>query len=162
MSKDRRQKTEDRRQKTEVIDQRGNGKKQSSWHLTIQSSFLHSATVEFARVQDPGRVARAVVYWERRRIVYNVVLAAGVVAWVVLSWPHFRPVMTWFALGQLLILGAIANLLFCAAYLAEGAIQIVGTATARRRLRAVVWIGGMVFALLLESYWIADEIYPFV
>ena len=32
----------------------------------------------------------AVRYWEKRRITYNLVLVVVVVAWFVLTWPHFR------------------------------------------------------------------------
>jgi hypothetical protein len=36
----------------------------------------------------------ALRYWEPRRIAYNLVLGAVVVAWVVVTWPHFRPALT--------------------------------------------------------------------
>ena len=35
----------------------------------------------------------ALRYWEPRRIAYNFVLAAVLAAWLVMTWPHFRPVL---------------------------------------------------------------------
>jgi len=31
-----------------------------------------------------------------------------------------------------------------------------------KRRRWILWLMGMMFAVLFENYWIADEIYPFV
>lgn len=58
-------------------------------------------------------------YWERRRIAYNLILAAICVAWILLSWPHSRPRFTWPDFVALLILAMLANLCYCAAYLAD-------------------------------------------
>ena len=35
-------------------------------------------------------INNAIRYWEPRRIVYNIILAAVFVGWIVLTWPHFR------------------------------------------------------------------------
>jgi hypothetical protein len=106
-----------------------------------------------------GEAAR---FWEPRRLVYNLVLAAFVVGWIVRTWPHFRPAMTWEGLGILMVLALLANLCYCAAYLAEILIQNVTASTAWNRQRWVLWVVGTLFAILFENYWIADEIYPFV
>ena len=65
----------------------------------------------------------ALRYWEPRRIAYNLVLAAVLAAWLVLTWPHFRPALGGRALLQLLALAAIANVAYCAAYGAEIAVR---------------------------------------
>jgi len=96
-------------------------------------------------------LADAIRYWEPRRIVYNLVLAAVVLAWVVLSWPHFRPSMT-----------LLANVCYCAAYLVDAPIQHSSLSIVWKRRRWGLWLLGTLFAILLASYWIADEIYPFV
>jgi len=41
----------------------------------------------------------AIRYWERRRIIYNSLLTAVVLIWIVGTWPHFRPAFTWPSLG---------------------------------------------------------------
>ena len=42
----------------------------------------------------------------------------------------------------------------------EGFIQVLVPRAHWRRIRWVVWVAGMLFAILLANYWIADEIYP--
>jgi hypothetical protein len=98
-------------------------------------------------------------FWERGRIWYNVALTIVVFAWVVWTWPHFRPALTLDALGKMLVLALLANVCYCAAYLADFLVQ-AGSSASRHRIRQVIWVAGMLFALLLENYWIADEIYP--
>ena len=104
----------------------------------------------------------AIRYWERRRLAYNLALAVLVRAWVLLTWPHFRPALTFESLSQLLILAALANLCYCAAYLVDVPVQQSSFGVTWRRRRWVLWLLGTLFALLITCYWIADEIYPFV
>ena len=104
-----------------------------------------------------GETAR---FWEPRRLWYNSALVTVVFLWVVFTWPHFRPAFTLEALGKMLVLGLLANLCYSAAYPVDWLIQTVSSDIARRRFRWSVWILGMLLALLIENYWIADEIYP--
>jgi len=101
-------------------------------------------------------------YWELRRIPYNLVLAAVVAGWLALTWPHFRPAVVPHSFLLLLVLAALANLCYCAAYLADVPMQISGVRVVWRRWRWNLWLAGMLLAVLLANYWIADEIYPFV
>jgi hypothetical protein len=109
-----------------------------------------------ARLKDAAR------YWEPRRIAYNFVLAAVVVAWLVLTWPHFRPALTLQSLLLLLILAAMANVCYSAAYLADILLPFSPFRGLRQRRRWSLWLVGTLFAVLLACYWIADEIYPSV
>ncbi|HLJ40357.1 MAG TPA: hypothetical protein VKT50_02600 [Candidatus Acidoferrales bacterium] len=104
----------------------------------------------------------AVAYWERRRVAYNLILAAVVICWIVFSWPHFRPAFTWSSLGALLGLAALANLCYCAAYLADLPMQYSSLRDLWRRWRWGLWLIGTLFAIVFTNYWIADEIYSFV
>jgi len=99
-------------------------------------------------------------FWEPRRVLYNGVLFLIVVLWVTLTWPHFRPAMNWVALGKMTVLALLANLCYCAGYVGEGFIQPLLPQEFWRRSRWVVWVAGMLLAILLSNYWIADEIYP--
>jgi hypothetical protein len=101
-------------------------------------------------------------YWELRRIAYNLILAAIFMAWIVISWPHFRGAFTWPHLVALAVLAMLANLCYCAAYLADIPMQFSSFRNLWRRRRWMLWLGGMLFATLLTNYWIVDEIYPFV
>jgi hypothetical protein len=109
-----------------------------------------------------GMLADAVRFWEPRRLVYNIVLAAVVVAWLVVTWPHFRPMMVPHSLLLLAILGFFANACYCAAYLVDLPLQSSSSSAVWKRRRWGLWLLGTLFAILLANYWIVDEIYPFV
>jgi hypothetical protein len=101
-------------------------------------------------------------YWEPRRVAYNVVLAIVALIWLGWTWPHFRPALTLHSLYLLSVLAILANACYSMVYLADVAAQYSSHRAAWRRGRWGVWLAGTLFAVLLENYWIADEIYPFV
>ncbi|MBZ5693892.1 MAG: hypothetical protein LAN36_00885 [Acidobacteriia bacterium] len=104
----------------------------------------------------------AIRYWEPRRVVYNLVLVVVVMVWLLFTWPHFRSAL---ALGSLLFLSVfamLANVCYCAAYLADVPMQYSLFQAVWRRRRWGLWVTGTLFAILLANYWIADEIYPYV
>jgi hypothetical protein len=105
-----------------------------------------------------GEAAR---FWEPRRVGYNFVLTAVVVAWVIVTWPHFRPAFAWSSVLLLGFLAIVANVCYCAAYFVDVPMQ-EWAAAAWRGWRWGLWVAGTLFAILLANYWIADEIYPFV
>jgi hypothetical protein len=99
-------------------------------------------------------------FWELRRLIYNLVLTAVALFWFMTAWSHYRTAVNWSAFGALLVLALLANVCYSAAYLAEIPIQQLAPRELWNRLRRALWIVGTVFAVLLESYWINDEIYP--
>ena len=109
-----------------------------------------------------GLFADSVRFWEPRRLLYNGVLALVVLAWLFVTWPHFRSVITLQSLLLLLVLGLIANVCYCAAYLIDLPLQLSSIGTVWKRFRWGLWILGTIVAIVLANYWIADEIYPFV
>lgn len=119
---------------------------------------------------DPGGQAsslRAILdealrYWEPRRILYNLVLAVVVLAWVLGTWPHFRPALTLQVLVLLLVLAALANVCYCAGYCVDLPLQYSSFRNRWLRWRFGLWLAGMLLATALANYWIADEIYPYV
>jgi hypothetical protein len=105
----------------------------------------------------------AIRFWELWRLLYNILLCLVVVAWVALTWPHFRPAMTLQSLLLLAILALIANLCYCVAYLIDIPVQRWAPGTGFwKRQRWALWSIGTLFAIVLANYWIVDEIYPFV
>ena len=102
----------------------------------------------------------AIRYWEFRRLFYNLTLAAASIAWLVATWPHFRPALTLKSLLLLSALALIANACYCTAYLVDIPMQISALGATWKRRRWILWLVGTLFALLLTNYWIADEIYP--
>ncbi|HVN17387.1 MAG TPA: hypothetical protein VMU05_01400 [Dongiaceae bacterium] len=99
-------------------------------------------------------------FWESRRAWYNGALLLVVLVWLAWTWPHFRPALTLDSLGKMLVLALLANLCYSAAYVVEFFLRAVSSGTAHRRLRWAVFVLGLLLALLIENYWIADEIYP--
>jgi hypothetical protein len=96
-------------------------------------------------------------------LLYNALLCLVVAAWVIATWPHFRPAMTLQSLLLLALLGLIANLCYCAAYLIDLPMQGLAPGVAFwSRQRWALWSIGTLFAIVLANYWIVDEIYPFV
>ena len=107
-----------------------------------------------------GPLADAIRYWEPRRLVYNFVLTAVTVAWVLGTWPHFRPALTLSSLPPMAVLALLANVCYCAAYVVDVAMLHSSLESVWRRRRWILWLVGTLFAIVLASYWIADEIYP--
>jgi len=107
-------------------------------------------------------LADALRFWELRRIFYNLALSVVAAAWLVLTWPHFRPMLVLHSLLLLFILGLLANACYCAAYFVDIPMQHSTLGTAWKRWRWSLWLLGTLFAILLANYWIVDEIYPFV
>jgi len=117
-----------------------------------------------ARIPGPqGNIlSDALRYWEWRRIFYNLVLATVVALWLITTWPHFRNAISWQGLLFLVITCTLANLCYCAAYVADIPAQYSGFQSTWRRWRWSLWVAGTLFAVLIANYWIADEVYPYV
>ena len=99
-------------------------------------------------------------FWEVRRIWYNLALLLLCVWWVVRTWPHFEPAMTLGNLGRMMILAMIANVCYTTAYVVDAMAFASLAEPARTRWRTALFIAGTLFALLVATYWIGDEIYP--
>jgi hypothetical protein len=104
-------------------------------------------------------LSNALRFWEPRRLLYNLVLTAVTAAWVAASWPHFRPAFTFSTIPPMAVLAFLANLCYSAAYFVDIPLQ-ASSASTLRRARWALWVLGTLFAILLASYWINDEIYP--
>ena len=109
-----------------------------------------------------GRFTSARRFWEPRRVVYNFVLAAVVVIWLVATWPHFSRAMTLSSFLPLAVLALLANVCCSAAYLVDISMQYSAPSAVWDHQRWVLWLLGTLFAIVVENYWIADEIYPSV
>jgi hypothetical protein len=108
------------------------------------------------------RLTRATRFWEPRRVIYNLVLTVVVAFWVLFTWPHFRPAINLKVLALLIVLAALANVCYSAAYFVEVTFRESAGSAKLNHQRWMLWSMGMIFAVVLENYWIVDEIYPFV
>src|SRR5271157_5786405 len=82
-------------------------------------------------------LADAIRFWELRRIFYNLALSIVAVAWLVMTWPHFRPALTLHSLFPNFILALLANPGYSAVYLVDMPKQHSALATVRRRQHSV-------------------------
>jgi hypothetical protein len=80
----------------------------------------------------------------------------------VYTWPHFRGALTWNSLLVLFVLAVLANVCYCADYLVDVPVHYSSYRTSWRRWRWVLWLIGVIFAAVIASYWVADEIDPAV
>jgi len=94
----------------------------------------------------------AIRFWEPRRVVYNLVLAAIVIAYFAIGYPGSKSVITLdFALG-LFILAVIANIAYCAAYLADVFVQASGFRQIWQRSRWILFAVGTTFAAVITRF----------
>jgi hypothetical protein len=107
-------------------------------------------------------LANAIRFWEPRRLIYNLVLTAVALGWIVATWPHFRVALTLHSLLLIAVLALLANVCYSAAYLVDIPMQSSSLGAVWRGRRWGLWLTGTLFAIVLENYWVADEIYPFV
>ena len=126
-------------------------------HPTQSPGFGTSSSGRFRGLLDD-----AIRFWEPRRLIYNLVLAAVTVVWLVATWPHFRAALTLSSLLLFAILALLANVCYCAAYLVDLPMQLSSPSSVWRNRRWGLWSIGTLFAIVLANYWIVDEIYPFV
>jgi hypothetical protein len=94
----------------------------------------------------------AISFWEPRRAVYNLVLAAIVITYFAMGYPRSKSVITLdFALG-LFILAIIANIAYCAAYPADIFVQASGFRQVWQRVRWVLFALVTTFAAIITRF----------
>src|SRR5262245_7453606 len=94
----------------------------------------------------------AIRYWEPRRLLFNAALAL-VVAWrFAAAWPASKQVLHAEPLLALFILAVIANVLYCAAYVPDLALQASSFRATWRRARWVLLLLGTAFAAALAYF----------
>ena len=99
-----------------------------------------------------GYVATGLRYWEPRRFVYNGVLALVVAVQFVLAWPGSRERLSFdLALG-IFLLAVLANVCYCAAYVADVFVQFSELHREWRTGRVILLSVGTAFAATLTHF----------
>jgi hypothetical protein len=91
-------------------------------------------------------ITNSVGYWERRRIIYNVTLAIVAVASHFSTPEQYRNPITAGSMVGLLILAVVANLLYCAAYIPDVALQYSAFEKQWKQVRIGLFLFGTFFA----------------
>jgi len=104
----------------------------------------------------------AIRFWERRRIIYNLVLALIVAIHAVLSWlgPSPVPEITPDPLLSLFLLAVLANVAYCAGYVPDIPAQLSGFRPQWLRLRFVIFLVGLAFAAILAHFYARSFFWP--
>ena len=84
-------------------------------------------------------------YWEPRRIAYNAILAL-VLAGSAYCHPPSLAGLDWHTALGLMLMAILANVLYCAAYVADVLVQLSDYQAFWRRHRWVLWTVGTTFA----------------
>lgn len=95
----------------------------------------------------------AMRYWEPRRILYNLILAAIVAIYFVLLWPASRAAVQIDVALFVFLLAVLANVAYCAAYIPDIFAQVSGFREMWQRYRWILFLIGIAFAGTLTRFW---------
>ena len=94
----------------------------------------------------------AIKFWEPWRLLYNLVLAAIVIIYFAVGYPSSKASLTVdFCLGVFL-LAVIANVAYCAAYIADIFAQASGFREVWQKYRRVLFVIGTLFAAIITRF----------
>jgi len=117
-------------------------------------------SVEAVTLRDA--LTDAIRYWEPRRITYNLILAAVVAIHAAVAWlgPDPVPKITSDAILSVFLLGVLANVAYCAAYIPDIPAQLSGFRAQWLRLRVVLYLVGVAFAAILAHFYSRSFFWP--
>jgi hypothetical protein len=114
-------------------------------------------------IEKPGLreiLTDALRYWEWRRLFYNLILAGVVLLEFARHWPDSKAALEFNALLTVFLLAVLANVAYCAAYLAELLIQLSEFRELWRRRRFALWLLGVAFAAVLSWFFAGGMFAP--
>jgi len=117
---------------------------------TVRDETLGECRADHLGLRDIA--ADAVGYWERRRLIYNGILIL-IVAWYFVSGlPSSREHAGFNLLLVLFVLGVVANVLYCLAYVADVFVQLSAVRAAWIRWRWVLFVIGTATAAIMTRF----------
>jgi hypothetical protein len=117
---------------------------------TVSPRQANDSSLNFAQLRE--FTTDALRYWEVRRLFYNPILAIIVLAHFVAAWPSSRDTLTVDGALGLFLLAVLANVAYCAAYVADVFIQLSGFRASRSRWRWLLALVGFAFASVLTHF----------
>jgi hypothetical protein len=93
-------------------------------------------------------------YWEPRRFIYNAVLALIVIGYFFAAWPASGKTVTFNGVLFLFLLAVLANLCYCAAYIADIFAQFSGFRIPWLRWRWLLLAVGIIFAGIITRFFV--------
>jgi hypothetical protein len=94
----------------------------------------------------------ALRYWESHRLVYNVVLSLVVLGYFFAGWPQSKSAVNLDSALHLFLLAVFANVVYCAAYVVDGFVQLSGFRSEWARVRWGLFVLGTAVASVLARF----------
>lgn len=95
----------------------------------------------------------AIRYWEHKRILYNLILAIVVLVYFVAGLPLSKRSLSLDTVLLVFLLAVLANVAYCAAYIADVFAQMSGFRERWRDHRAILFVIGLIFAGIITRFW---------
>jgi hypothetical protein len=95
----------------------------------------------------------AIRYWEHKRVVYNLVLVIVVLVYFVAGLPASKRSLSVDTGLMVVALAVLANVAYCAAYVADVFAQMSGFRERWRDHRAILFVTGLIFAGIITRFW---------
>jgi len=99
-----------------------------------------------------GYVADGLRYWEPRRAIFNIALAAVVAGHFVAAWPRSWTELTFNTILVFFFLAVLANVCYCAVYVVDLFVQFSGLHPAWSKGRMAILIVGTAFAAVIAHF----------
>ena len=99
-----------------------------------------------------GYVADGLRYWEPRRLFYNGVLLAVVIAHIVAKWPAVQKLLTFDLFLGFFLLAVLANICYCVVYAIDLFVRFSGLQAAWEKGRIIVLVVGTAFAAVIAHF----------
>ncbi len=103
-------------------------------------------------VQWREYLSDAIRYWEPRRWLYNLILAVVVLVHFISGWPGSRQALQLNGILLLFALAVLANVAYCAAYVADIFVQMSGFREVWLKFRWALLAVGVSFAAVLTHF----------
>ncbi len=94
-------------------------------------------------------VTDAIRYWEPRRLLYNLVLAAIVLSYFVMYYPTTKSLLSIDSVLFLFLLVVLANVAYCTAYLVDIFVSASSYRDQWKKHRWVLFLIGLLFAAII-------------
>ncbi|MFB3897843.1 MAG: hypothetical protein ACE14V_16250 [bacterium] len=97
-------------------------------------------------------ITNAIRFWERGRILYNIILAAIVLSYFFIGWPISKEHLSFDLILSLFILAVLANVAYCAAYIVDILVQLSAIRDIWVQYRWILLAIGILFAAILTRF----------
>jgi hypothetical protein len=105
-------------------------------------------------------ITAAIRYWEPRRLIYNIVLAAIVLTCFVINYPHSKSTISVNLALLLFLLAVLANVAYCAAYPVDVFISASSYREQWFKYRWVIFLVGVLFAATITRFFALGMFQP--